>query len=144
MAQTKCKRTRTKTPVCELCALNERRWDHVQTDRCYRICHHCMKFGHTMLFCHKLKNCVLCGKSGHNPIKCWKYCTMRRWMRRAEELGRCGECLTLFTADEKRCTNCHTYRDYWHPEPQWDCLEGDNCKETQTEENSKIIQECQT
>ena len=74
-----------------------------------------MKPGHTMLFCYKIKDCKLCGKSGHNPHKCWKYCTILKWMRRAEELSRCGESLTLFTSDEQNCTNCLTPRVYWKP-----------------------------
>ena len=68
-----------------------------------------------MLFCHKVRNCDLCGKSGHNPIRCWKYCTMRLWMQRAGQFGRCGECLTLFTTDEKSCNNCYAKRVYWKP-----------------------------
>jgi len=58
-------------------------------------------------------------------------------MQRAEELNRCGECLTLFTADEKWCSNCRVNRGYWKPY-QW------NHQETQTEEDSSIVQEKQT
>ena len=36
-------------------------------------------------------------------------------MKRAEELNRCGECLTLFTSDEQNCNNCFTPRVYWKP-----------------------------
>merc|ERR1712121_272783 len=46
---------------------------HLATLRCERMCRHCMKHGHSMQFCKKLKNCVLCGKSGHNPRNCWQY-----------------------------------------------------------------------
>ena len=93
-----------------------------------------------MQFCRKLKNCDLCGKLGHNPKRCWKYYTIQHWMDRAQELGRCGECLTLFTTDAKVCTNCNSRRVYWKP---FNCL-NDNDKESQTEENSNVIQECQT
>ena len=59
-------------------------------------------------------------------------------MHRAEELGRCGECLTLFKTDATDCANCQSERLYWHPRMQF------KCKESQTEENSNIVQECQT
>ena len=88
---------------------------HASTDWCERRCLHCMRFGHTMLFCRKIKECQLCGTSGHNPLSCWKYCTIKAWMERAEELQRCGECLAQFTTDEKRCTKCYTQRVYWKP-----------------------------
>ena len=112
---------------------------HAPTHKCRQWCSYCRHSGHTMQFCHKLKNCDLCGKLGHNPKRCWRYHTILQWMQRAKELGRCGECLTLFTADEKICTNCYNTRVYWNPEWQ-----SGNCKESQTEENSHIIQECQT
>merc|ERR1711874_734305 len=84
------------------------------------------------------KNCVLCGKSGHNPKWCWKYATIDLWMYRAKELGRCGECLTLFKTDATQCTNCHSYRMYWNPRNH------NIYVESQTKENSNVIQECQT
>ena len=143
MAQTKGKalspfhkeRIRRNIPFCDFCAINERRWDHVYSERCHRFCCFCMKAGHTMLFCYKVKECVLCGKKGHNPLRCWKYCYIREWMARAEQLGRCGECLTLFTTDEVRCTNCHTPRVYWKTRSE--------CKETQTETCDDKEQELQ-
>merc|ERR1712179_683627 len=98
---------------------------------------YCKNKRHTMLYCNKIKDCKLCGKSGHNPLKCWKYCSIKKWMQRAEELGRCGECLTLFATDEKWCSNCRFDRGYWKPY-QW------NHQETQTEEDSSIVQEKQT
>ena len=58
-------------------------------------------------------------------------------MQRAEELNRCGECLTLFTADEKWCSNCRVNRGYWKPYQR-------NHQETQIEEDSSIVQEKQT
>ena len=116
---------------------NHGTWDHAYTDRCARTCYHCQKDGHIMLYCRKLKDCVLCGKSGHNPLRCWRYCTISQWMFRAEQLSRCGECLTLFTTDEKWCSNCRVGRGYWKPY-QW------SHQETQTEEDSSIVQEYQT
>ena len=56
-------------------------------------------------------------------------------MWRAEQLGRCGECLTLFTTDEGRCTNCCTPRVYWKTFSE--------CKETQTETCNDKEQELQ-
>ena len=144
MAQTRrYKRTWRKGSFCEYCCERGNRYNHAYSERCHRSCRHCKncgKWGHTMLFCNKLKNCDLCGKSGHNPIRCWKYCTISEWMLRAEELGRCGECLTLFTTGEEECTNCCSRRVYWKP---YNCVDVHG-KESQTEENSKIIQECQT
>merc|ERR1712105_128593 len=61
----------------------------------------------------------------------------RQWMFRAEQLSRCGECLTLFTTDEKMCSNCRVGRVYWKPH-----LKINN--ESQTEEDSSIVQEYQT
>merc|ERR1711874_350469 len=91
---------------------------------------------HTMQFSRKFKNCVLCGKSGHNPKWCWMYDTIDLWMFRAEELGRCGECLTLFTTDTQNCTNCHTPRVYWKPQNL-------NGKESRTD-NIHTIKKCKT
>ena len=78
---------------------------HEPTFKCARRCVYCGERHHTMQFCRKLKNCVLCGKSGHNPKMCWIYDTIELWMWRAEVLGRCGECLTLFETDETNCDN---------------------------------------
>ena len=65
-------------------------------------------------------------------------------MCRAEELGRCGECLTLFKADEAEiCTNCHTYRKYWHPGHNWKSQNGVNCKGSQTDTHDNREQELQ-
>ena len=95
-----------------------------------------MKYGHTMLYCRKLKNCDLCGKSGHNPLKCWKYSSALQWMYRAEELGRCGECLTLFKADATECTNCRANRVYWKP------FESNHKKYQTGEGDSNKVQKC--
>ena len=104
--------------------------------RYHRFCYYCQKWGHTMLYCHKLKDCVLCyGK--HNPLKCWRFSSIRDWMFRAEQLSRCGGCLTLFTAGERRCSNCHGRRVSWNPICECN-------QETQTEEDSSIVQEYQT
>merc|ERR1711874_892610 len=58
-------------------------------------------------------------------------------MQRAEELGRCRECLTLFKTDATQCTNCHTNRVYWKPQDR-------NNGKKQTEENSNTIKKCKT
>ena len=42
---------------------------HSYKPRYHRFCAYCQKWGHTMLCCHKIKDCKLCyGK--HNPLKC--------------------------------------------------------------------------
>merc|ERR1712055_1103344 len=102
---------------------------HASTLKCEQVCHYCRESGHAIQFCYKLKNCVLCGKFGHNPGRCWKYWSIEMWMRRAQELGRCGECLTLFKADATDCANCHNSRSY--------------LKKSQTGENSNKVQKCQ-
>merc|ERR1711874_658034 len=107
------------------------------TLKCRRMCSYCRHNGHTMQFCHKLKNCDLCGNLGHNPKRCWRYHTIKEWMQRAEELSRCGECLTLFTADEENCTNCYTRRVYWKP------IFGNNHVESQTD-NIHLVKNFQT
>merc|ERR1712055_909771 len=102
---------------------------HAPTLKCEQVCHYCRESGHAIQFCYKLKNSVFCGKFGHNPGRCWKYWSIEMWMRRAQELGRCGECLTLFKADATDCANCHNSRLYW--------------KKSQTGENSNKVQKCQ-
>merc|ERR1712179_358923 len=97
----------------------------------------CMNWGHTMAYCHKIKDCKLCGVYGHNPLRCWRYCTIREWMERAEELGRCGECLALLPAEGKRCTKCCTKKVYWKPQ------EGNNIG-CQTKEDGDTIRECKS
>ena len=131
-----------KVPFCEYCE-GERDPFHAYTEKCESYCRLCMKKGHTMLFCYKIKDCKLCGKSGHNPRRCWIYCTIYRWMERAEELGRCAECLTLFTTDVKNCTNCYTPRVYWKPPTPFFTGYNNNCKETQTETCDDKVQELQ-
>ena len=37
---------------------------HYPSKRCERYCPNCLMYGHTMQFCRKLKNCVLCGEKG--------------------------------------------------------------------------------
>ena len=116
---------------------------HAYTDKCDRHCSYCGLNGHTMLFCRKMKDCKLCGKSGHNPIKCWKYCTIRLRINRATELGRCYECLRPFTLVDRIgwCDHCLTPRlNASSLEPTLRSF----TKETQTEENSYLVQECQT
>ena len=128
---------------CNHCKINQRRCDHVYTNRCVRFCNFCMNWGHTMAYCHKIKDCKLCGVYGHNPLRCWRYCTIREWMERAEELGRCGECLTLFRKHATKCANCHSHRVYWDPKAKLDSRHGDNFKKTQTEDNSNKVQKGQ-
>ena len=129
-------------PAIPFCLIHETT-DHAQTDRCGRFCDHCQKNGHIMLYCRKLKDCVLCGKSGHNPLRCWRYCSIGKWMQRAEQLNRCGECLTLFTTEEKRCSNCRVGRGYWKPYQQTELQERqttiDNQKVQIEELNNKIL-----
>ena len=113
---------------------------HTTTDKCKRFCSHCMKWGHSMRFCHKLKTCNLCGKFGHNPYSCWKYSTLKDWVNRARELSRCTECLNLCTTETNHtdkygcprysCPHCGTWRTYWNSYPH--C----NSKESQTETNT--------
>merc|ERR1711874_538698 len=100
--------------------------------------------GHAMQSCRKLKNCVLCGKTGHNPKWCWIYDTIVKWMLRAEELGRCGECLGLLATDATQCTNCDNDRVYWSIEHQAFIPSNIYVQKTQIKENSNVIQECQT
>ena len=104
-----------------------------------------------MPYCRKLKHCDLCGRRGHNPYKCWMYSTMESWARRAKKLNRCIQCLTLCTTEDNCldkdgdpkycCPHCYAPRTYWNPEYGYVLRE--NCKESQTEENSFIGQECQ-
>ena len=118
---------------------------HAPTYICQRVCAYCRERHHTMQFCRKLKNCVLCGKTGHNPKWCWKWDRISDWLHRAEKLGRCGECLTLFKTDATKCTNCNKDRAYWSIKHQaFIPVPNLNCEESQTEENSNVIQECQT
>merc|ERR1712226_554896 len=77
------------------------------------------------------------GYGKHNPLKCWRFSSIRDWMFRAEQLSRCGGCLTLFTAGERRCSNCHGRRVYWNPTCE-------RHQESQTEEDSSIVQEYHT
>jgi len=96
-----------------------------------------MKYGHTMAYCHKRKNCKLCGAYGHNPLGCWKYSTTEEGMERAEEKRICGECLTLLPAGEKSCTKCCTKKVYWKPG------ESDNV-ECQARDVGDTTQECKS
>ena len=78
---------------------------------------------------------------------------MRAWAIRAKELNRCMQCLTLCTKDKNcigkdgnpdyLCQHCHAPRTYWNPESQRSVIQR-NCKESQTEENSDMVQESQT
>ena len=112
---------------------------HFATYKCSRFCNHCFEFGHSMQVCRKIKDCVLCGKPGHNPFRCWEYSTIKLWMKRAKELNRCAECLTLYTMETNQCTHCYTERVYWDPwrPNKWE-------KESQTETYNCKNQEAQT
>ena len=109
---------------------------HAPTPRCWAKCKNCGIRGHIMRFCRKIKECVLCGKKGHNPLNCFKWSgSMEFYMRRTKELNRCVDCLTLFTTDTNKCTHCFTKRIYWH---QWT-----EDTESQTETNVITDQESQ-
>ena len=111
------------TPFCS----SHNVFGHIRTLKCMQLCSYCRKFGHTMQFCRKLKNCDLCGKQGHNPYRCWRYHTLRKWADRAWELNRCMQCLTLCTTDTNyidkngfpwyHCPNCYVWRTYWNARP---------------------------
>ena len=89
---------------------------HSFIPKCQSYCSHCQKHGHMMRFCRKIKECVLCGKSGHNPLNCFLYSNkLVVFMARAKELNRCAECLTLFTTDTNKCTRCLSRKVYWDP-----------------------------
>ena len=109
---------------------------HAPTPRCHALCMNCRGRGHTMRFCRKIKECVLCDKKGHNPLNCYIYSSsMGRYMKRTKELNRCVDCLTLFTTDTNRCTHCGTKRIYLDP---WT-----EDSESQTETNDTTDQESQ-
>ena len=56
--------------------------------------------------------------------------------------SRCCDCLTLLAADAKECTNCGNLRVCKFPFKAENVTL--NCKESQTEEDSSIVQEYQT
>ena len=148
MAQTKFKTTKRNSRRCEMCWMMGFISYHKETDKCQSWCSHCRVNGHHMSLCYKLKFCHLCGKAGHNPYRCWAYSTITDWLQRAREEDRCVDCLHPWKAKSD--------------EYNWVCgyCSGDNCtgkrakdyfpsrtpketKESQTEENSFIGQECQ-
>ena len=126
---------------------------HVPTLKCTQLCSYCRNFGHSMPFCHKLKNCDLCGRYGHNPYRCWRYSTLTAWAERAKVLNRCMQCLTLCTTDKNcidkdgdpdyHCPNCRAWRTYWNPAPQFVHVNG-NCKGSQTETDDNTEQKSKT
>ena len=98
MAQSKAKRTGKNAPLCDHCDLGHQgkfhNWaDHKTKEKHRSYCSHCDQPGHHMSLCYKLKFCNLCGKAGHNPYRCWEYCTVKKWISRARELDRCVDCL---------------------------------------------------
>ena len=100
-----------------------------------------------MRFCRKIKECVLCGKSGHNPLNCFIHSSsLTNFMSRAKQLNRCAECLTLFTTDTNKCTHCSTRREYWDPWRQWThmCYPKIIDSESQTETKNCKNQESHT
>ena len=117
---------------------------HTTTDKCKRYCPHCMKWGHSMRFCRKIKTCNLCGKFGHNPYSCWKYSTLQQWADRAKELNRCMQCLSLCTTETNcidkdghpnfTCRHCGRWRVYWDGEHRFLSR---HYKESQTETNTE-------
>jgi len=101
-----------------------------------------------MSLCYKLKYCNLCGKAGHNPYRCWSFCTVESWVDRAKELDRCVNCLTpwkdsLIQFSDKTfacCMHCATnntcvFKDY---------VRDTKTKESQTEDNIHLVQACET
>ena len=111
---------------------------HHPSKRCERYCSNCLMYGHTMQFCRKIKNCVLCGKKGHNPHSCWEYNTMMQWLRRTTDLKLCPECLTPSVEGDKDCRHCMQRYIQWSP-----YYTQQNSRETQTEVNDCIDQEKQ-
>ena len=115
---------------------------HSPTAKCQAYCSRCQKRGHMMRFCRKIKECVLCDKSGHNPLNCFIYSSkLVVFMARAKQLNRCAECLTLFTTDTNKCTHCSTRRVYWDP---WRERTKIKESESQTETKNCKNQESQT
>ena len=114
---------------------------HIPTLKCIQFCVNCNNWGHSMHHCHKLKNCNLCGKVGHNPYRCWTYGTIGRWLIKAREADLCVNCLSPWKAgrDPAKCSSCGGRRGK-------DCFPSKSpqeTKETQTEENVHLGQECQ-
>ena len=168
MAQTKTKGTRRKALHCEKCEGYGRRADHKETDKCalhceecfqegsypfhkekdkcYSFCSHCYRNGHHMSLCYKLKVCNLCGKAGHNPYRCWKYSTITKWINRVIDLGICLNCLRPWKPKEyypRFCYHCwgQDIQDIAKTITHYAGLQKTN--ESQTEENSYIVQESQ-
>ena len=144
MAQAKFKRTKRN---CDMCRIMGFISYHKETDKCQSWCSHCRVNGHHMSLCYKLKFCHLCGKAGHNPYRCWTNSTISNWLQRAREEDRCADCLRPWKAHGDQYWNCdycigNQYagtraKDYFpSPTPK-------ETKESQTEENSFIGQECQ-
>ena len=160
MTQTKTKRTGRKAPFCGHCDSltlpTDQSWtDHKFTDKCLSWCSYCDRNGHHMSLCHSLKHCWLCGKTGHNPYRCWTYSTITQWIARARVLGRCVSCLRPWKpspfkigwnrgknmpTDHIRCNTCggKNANDYFPPQGP------EHTKESQTEVNSYILQESQS
>ena len=114
---------------------------HIPTLKCAQFCINCKNRGHSMHHCYKLKNCNLCGKVGHSPYRCWEYFRISMWLRKASEDDRCVDCLHPWKVSKYHtaCSYCTGSRakDYFPSQsPQ-------ETKESQTEENSFIGQECQ-
>ena len=62
-----------------------------------------------MQFCRKLKDCIFCGKSGHNPRNCWEFDTIHDWIGIATEKKLCPECLFPKEGDNPFCTHCNLF-----------------------------------
>ena len=127
------------------CRMHEHKSFHKETDKCKSYCSHCDVKGHHMSLCYKLKYCNLCGKAGHNPYRCWKYSTIWKWVCRAWELGACVDCLrpwkpyTAYGVTYHYCSYCSGC----NPKRLFSSLSPLETKESQTEENSYIVQESQ-
>ena len=114
---------------------------HHPSEKCQRYCANCLMYGHTMQFCRKIKNCVPCGKKGHNPHNCWEYKTWMLWLERTD-LKLCLECLTTSVEGDSRCRHCQETYIHWSSYAH-DLQQKTNSKETRTEDNDSIDQEKQ-
>jgi len=145
MAQTKTKRTGRNIPHCSLCESFQCSLptDHKESDKCLCHCANCGSNRHHMSFCYGLKFCNLCGEAGHNPYRCWKYCTVQKWVARAKQLDRCVSCLQPWKPSKLHgfCSHCNgIHIDKSLPSYSQE-QNSRHTKESQTEDNY-LVQEC--
>ena len=121
---------------------------HAPTRKCAQLCSYCRKRGHSMPFCHKLKYCDLCGQRGHNPYRCWTYNRIGSWLDRAREQDRCADCLRPWKpfirengdSNDYDCSYC---RQGKRAKVYFPSQSPQETKESQTEDNIHLGQECQ-